>query len=231
MPQNRFYIDHDLKPNTTVTLENDEHHHLKDVMRVKEQDMIELVNGKGFLAKGLVKSIEKKQTVIFLQETSFSDDPKKVTLVLSLTKFSKLDLAIEKCTELGVYRFILFDSINSEKKGLSKEQSKRLKAITIAAMKQCGRLYLPDIIYTEQIKELLPFHSPAFVCDFEQNAQSIRSILDMKDVTLIIGPEKGFHKTERALFKTQNIKTISLHQNILRAETAAIAAAAYLTLF
>lgn len=228
MGQNRFYIDQDLKTQSHIEITDEEHHHLKNVMRISVGEKVELVNGKGFLANAEVVSLEKKSSKLKITKTLFKEKKQKISLALGLTKIQKLDFTIEKCTELGVDNFFLFDSMNSEKKGLSSQQTKRLNALTISALKQCNRLYLPKISYVNDFKTLLDLPYKPYVCDFSSESKKLPLTCDVEKSLLIIGPEKGFHEKERLIYLEECVEIISLHQNTLRAETAAISAATLL---
>ncbi len=231
MPQNRFYIENNLEQDALVQLEGKEHHHLKNVMRAAIGEEVELVNGKGVLATAEIKSIDKNFTELEILTSLEKPSAKKISLAIALTKMPKLELAIEKCTELGAYEFLLFDSVNSEKKGLSNNQRERLEMITISSLKQCGRLYLPKISYFGNLQSLLAhIESKLLVCDFDDKTKPISSFTQLENATILIGPEKGFHNTEKEEYKKHKPEMASIHQNILRAETAAIAATAYLNL-
>ncbi len=229
MVQKRFYTEDNLQTDSFTELKDEEHHHLKNVMRVSLGEEIELINGKGYLAIATVESLEKKQTRLKIVKATFEKKQKELSIALALTKMQKLDFAIEKCTELGIDNFYLFDSMNSEKKGLSNQQEKRLKTLTISAIKQCGRLYLPKVEYHENFTDILNIEKKHYVCDFSKSSKPIKSITELKDALVIIGPEKGFSEKERLAYKKNGTEIIELHKNILRAETAAVVAATYLS--
>ena len=147
MPHNRFY-----HPELTkeITLTGEEHFHLFKVMRAHEGSQIELIDGKGSLATGTVLTIDKKTAQIAVSDKQHTDPPKEKTLAQSLLKQPKLELVIEKCTELGVTDFHLFPAEKSERDHLSDNHLKRLHALILSATKQCGRLYLPTLhIYSK----------------------------------------------------------------------------------
>jgi 16S rRNA (uracil1498-N3)-methyltransferase len=99
----------------------------------------------------------------------------------------------------------------------------RLNRLVIAAMKQSGRLYVPTL----ELKT--KFEKPKQLCFYGSLNQEDTYLTSAKeDTAFIIGPEKGFHPTELEQFKEWNIFGKRLNHNILRAETASIAAAAIL---
>lgn len=218
MPAERFYIDADLTG--ILSLEGPEFHHLAHVMKVRIGDSIELVNGRGSLAQAKVTAISKHNATLEVLSThSKPVPPPKIILAVPLMRPSKLELVIEKCTELGADAFYLYQAQHSEKGDLSPHQLERLNHIAISAMKQCGRLDLPPIhlIRFEQI-----FDIPATYL-FGDTRPNAKKITPQEEVVFITGPERGFSEKELKLLD-QNGTGVSLHRNVLRAETAPIAA-------
>jgi 16S rRNA (uracil1498-N3)-methyltransferase len=220
MPAERFYIDTELKG--FVTLTGAEHHHLSHVMRARVGDEIELVDGKGSLAQGQIKNISKHESeieIISLRKEPIAEP--FLSLAIPFMRPSKLELVIEKCTELGADRFLIYPAAHSEKKEISEHGKERLQHILIASMKQCGRLDLPQIHYT-RLEEILKL--PTRIAFGSTKKEALRKMFD-EPLTLITGPEKGFSEKEIQLLE-QTGDAVKLHNHILRAETAPIAAAA-----
>lgn len=217
MPAERFYIDAEL--DGSLHLSGPELHHLH-VMRSKVGNEVELVNGRGSLAKARIQSLSKKEAVLEVFDATHSPirEP-RLNLGVPLMRPSKLEIVIEKCTELGADAFYLYPGEYSEKKELSAHQKERLQHIAISAMKQCGRLDLPPIHLVHSLRDLFELDIPIFFGDLRKNQKA-----PTKDKILFItGPEKGFSEKELQLLDSKG-NGFSLSQNILRAETAPIAA-------
>ncbi len=137
MPIERFYFDGELKG--MIRLEGQEYHHLMHVMRIRIGEDVELVNGRGDLAIARLESISKYNAeLIVLTLTSTPLLPERLTLAIPLMRPAKLELVVEKCTELGAGAFFFYTAQFSEKHDLSDHQLERLQHIAISAMKQCG---------------------------------------------------------------------------------------------
>lgn len=233
MPCNRFFVDQPLKTSETITLGDSEYHHMTKVMRLKPNEIVELINGKGYLAKATIEKLSKESAFCLIKEVYFEEKPSKPFIIAqSLLRAPSLDLIVEKNTELGVDSLWFFPSLHSEKDSLSHHQLERLHKHTLSAIKQCGRLYLPEIRCFKSLAEILSFPSFSFLYgDISSLAPSLKEVL--KDLTKVplffVGPEKGFHEKEIVLLNRYKAHGVSLHRNILRAETASIAASTLLS--
>ncbi len=220
MPHDRFYIDVPLKGE--VFLDGEEFHHLSRVMRKKEGDVVELLNGKNTLALATLSSISKREASLTVIR---SEDKKtllpSLKLIQAIPKLSHLELILQKGTELGTSHFYLYPSSLSEKKELSANQKRRLHLILIGAMKQCGRLDLPILEW-----EFPSLEGKVFFGDLSLDPPSLSEVASLP-ATFIVGPEKGFTKEEIADLHTK-AQGVRINPYTLRAETAAIAGLAIL---
>jgi len=227
MPHNRYFVDNPLIEGDSLLLEGNESHHLTHVMRQKPGDLVELINGKNSLALAQVEKILKHQTLLQIQ-SSFTKkiEKPKIILAQALPKLHALELILEKGTELGADAFWLFPGRLSEKNQVKPEQLTKWRQWTIAALKQCGRLDLPEILIYPPLEQ---WEKPEGLLYFGDLRPSAVKMGPSKTSPLLffIGPEKGFHKEEIELLeKKWQALGIKLHDNILRVETAAITALA-----
>jgi 16S rRNA (uracil1498-N3)-methyltransferase len=230
MPHNRFFIDNKLAKDQIVELDGDEFFHLKKVYRKKEEDQIELINGNSILAVGTIISIEKRSARIKI-DTLKTVKKKEVCLNLfqAITSPSNLSTIVEKACELNVDNFYIFASQNSQKKEISENAIKRLEKIVISSVKQSGRLDLPKIILIKDLFSLKISKDNNFFGDVDKKAPFLKfddfENLKNSKISVFIGPEKGFTQKELDFLKNDlKAKGIKLSNNILRAETASIAA-------
>lgn len=225
MPHDRFYLQDELQTQE-LHLSGTEFAHLK-VIKPNIGDKIELVNGKGVLAKAIIQKI--KSDAAFLEVIKIEKalpSVSKITLLQGIPKKPKIDFIVEKATELGVDEIIFFPGDFSEKKGLDTE---RCKLLSIAAMKQCGRLFLPKITYSAHpvfaMKDSLLLYGDHAGKPLREVAAS--GNFPISDINIIIGPEKGLSKIEKENISQRGI-AVSFSSNTLRCETAAITAIALL---
>lgn len=225
MPDNRYFLDAPLSSHALVSLEGDEWHHLTHVMRAKPGKCIELVNGRGQIARATLTALHKKSATAHVEEIEELPFPQySLVLAQALPLPSILPWIIEKGTELGATAFWLFPGEKSKSIYLSDNQRRRLYQTTISSMKQCGRLYLPSIVEKPRLIDWQePLQGSLF---FGDPTSSIAiSLPPPGDIVLFIGPESGLSINEvEFLQKSLNVKGIRLHPNTLRTETAAICA-------
>ncbi len=227
MPHDRFYLNSQFQKEAEVELSGEEAHHLQ-VMRKREGEIIELVNGQNQLARAKILSFGKKQIALQVLGITHKEPSKnKIILCQALCRPNRLDTIVEKGTELGMDELWLFPGQLSEKKELTPNQLERLHTITIAAMKQCGRLDLPKIIVKEPLLkwQKLPENMIFYFGDTDEKAPWIQNcVKKATQCVVMIGPEAGFSDAETEFLRNAGAQGVRLHSNILRTETAAIAA-------
>jgi 16S rRNA (uracil1498-N3)-methyltransferase len=230
VPHSRFFIDKPFAKGETVTLENEEFHHLARVMRIGCGEIVQLASGKGQLATAEVEKIAKSSAHLKIISVENGEEERpKLILAQALARMPKLEWIIEKGVELGVSEFWLFPSMQSEIKTLTPSQSSRLNQIAISAMKQSGRLWLPLIRFFPSWDKLPKTEGVSFFGDLTPGAPSLLAAWKneanlTQPLILFIGPEKGFKTEEHTLLqKERHALGIKLHTNVLRTETAALA--------
>lgn len=224
MPENRFFCEEPLQSGETVCLVDAEHHHLARVMRIAPGETIELVNGKGALAEAEVMEILKNKTSIRVLKISQTNPPSwSLSLAVPLMRPAKLEWVIEKGTEIGADRFLLFSAEQGEKEDLNERQKERLFNIRIAALKQSGRLFLPSIELFPSLATLLNEAGDVYFGDPE--APPIDWGKESVTLLFATGPEKGFSPEEYSYLEKRG-KKVRLSPYTLRAETAPLVAAA-----
>lgn len=148
-----------------------------------------------------------------------------VHLLWSLLKKDKNDWVLQKATELGVAHFVPMLAERSEKTGFDIERAHK---IVIEAAEQCGRSDIPNVREPMLVKTALDHigqNIPLVIC--EQGGATPESASD-GSVGVLVGPEGGWSDAERELFGQYNLQHLGLGQFTLRAETAAVTAAARL---
>jgi len=231
MPAERYYYPESFSEGNCVTLSVREAHHLVKVMRGQQGERVELVNGKGVLATAEVVRIERQRVELKIEQLhQESESTTQVTLFQAMPRPNRLDTLVEKCTELGVDQIVLFPGERSERKQMGEKQLERLRGVAVAAMKQSGRLFLPQLQVAEPIAKWATFSNPTYVGVFDEQAPHLATcaVAD-RACAVVIGPESGLSSTEQQRLLQLGAKGVTLHHNILRTDTAAIVAIAFLS--
>ncbi len=211
---------------------NSDYHHIKNVMRMKENDKIIVsYNKKSYYA--VITKIDECIEFNILEEIKSSQElPKKITLLQGLPKKDKLEYIIEKNTELGIDEIIPVQMNRSIAKKSDKENNKleRYNRIAKEASEQSNRNQIPVIFNTlENIKKLdYSKYDLKFVCcfvDYKNTKNKIEKlILDKNNYNILfaVGPEGGLTNEEIDYFIKNGFIKLSLGPRTLRCETASM---------
>ncbi len=208
--------------------------HISKVLRLRAGDLITVSDGTGRIYQVELGAVGDKQVSGRVTETTpFSIPDKRLTVFQGLPKGRKMNLIVEKLTELGAARIAPVALARSVPDYAADRGAKRLgrwKAIAYEASKQSRRPWLPDI------SEVLSWAKALAELDvFDEVLVPYEDFKDLKlddvfeakgNTAVFIGPEGGFEESEIADLRNRGVKLFSLGDNILRTETAAIAAAA-----
>ena len=232
----RIYVDGDLAPNTTVTIEGGKHHHLRNVLRLKAADAVILFNGQGGEYGAEVQAITKQATQIttLTYDPINRESPLHICLLQGILKRDAMINALQRATELGVSKIIPIQTQHlSEKRVQLAGRWEAWQAVIEQSSEQCGRTQLPELApltrYTEAV-------SMAQNADFDLQllahlgAPESRTppATTPKRIAVAIGPEGGFSDAEVTLAEANGFRAYTLGARILRAETAPAALLAHL---
>jgi 16S rRNA (uracil1498-N3)-methyltransferase len=231
-PPVRLFVDQPLVASAMVMLEPAPSHYLISVMRHAPGDVVELFNGRDGAWRARIVEANRKRCVVALDiQTAAQEIPSDLWLLCAPLKKERLNWTAEKSCELGVARFVPVQTQRSMSERLN---SDRLRAHMIEAAEQCGRTHVPKIAPLIKLDALLaswPNDRALLFCD-ETGGEDISLALRSHPARawgILIGPEGGFTPDERSLLRA-HAKTVAvtLGKNILRADTAAVAAIAIL---
>ncbi|MBN1788769.1 MAG: 16S rRNA (uracil(1498)-N(3))-methyltransferase [Sedimentisphaerales bacterium] len=211
--------------------------HLTKVLRLKKGDTIELFDGKGTIAHGVIENITKDSAHINVQSVERLEKKTgpTITIASSIAKAQRFEEIVARCTELGIDRIcpVIFERTVKQAEG--EKTLQRFESIAIESCKQCGRTFVPVIDKPGKFKTVLDnlrSRSSAKIIfgSLEKNAESIINIdIGSDDICVFIGPEGGLSQTEVGELEKIQAKSFRITDTILRIETAAIAFAAILT--
>ena len=231
----RLYCNQKLSLNNIIVLNKTDTHYLKNVMRCKKNDQINLFNenDKEFYSK--ILEIKKHETILEIFELSTNIEIiNDIFLIFSLVKKNKMDFIIQKATELGVKKIF---PILTERSSVRKINTSRMLAIAKEASEQSNRISIPEISNLMTIQELLKQWDKKRSILYADEILKINknlTILNRKNFvksSLLVGPEGGFSPEENDMLKTYKyVFPISFGETILRSDTAAIVGLSYLNI-
>lgn len=219
----QVFIDYPVSCGQVISFDEKVTHHLQHVLRMKENEIIRVVNGEAFLASivydnGVLKAVIKEK------HDHDSEIPCEVILAISLIKKDKWELLLQKCTELGVSRIIPFKSsrtiIDDAK---FNDKKSRYEKILSEASQQCKRNVVPvleDVVSLKQLNGLADINCVAYE-SMTYPSSSLKDIIKpCSSILIVIGPEGGFSESEIDLLVNKGFQCVTLGKRILRAETA-----------
>ncbi|HHV27537.1 16S rRNA (uracil(1498)-N(3))-methyltransferase [Anaerosalibacter bizertensis] len=232
---NRFFIDKENISEELITIEGEDVKHIRDVIRLKEGDKIE-ISSEGILYICEISIIEKKKVIakILHRESGDHEPPISIILYQGLPKSSKMDFIIQKATEIGVKEIYPIKTkrtvVKIDNKKKEKNKIDRWNKISEEAAKQSKRDYVPkvkSILSFKEMIKLLEDEENILVPYENEKTTSMKDVLkdfSNKKVHIIIGPEGGFEEEEIDELEDIGSKIVSLGPRILRTETAGLVA-------
>jgi len=229
----RFYAPPQRIAGNSIVFDRDETRHLRDVLRLKSGDKVNVFDGAGNEYECRIIEIKKAETLLLVDarvSPISPESPLPLTLAAAMLKADKFDLVVQKAVELGIKRLVPIRTVRCDIK--SKDSARRhdrwLK-IALESSKQTGRATLMTIDEPVEFSDLLANSQDRNLIMFsERDGGKLCAIPDAEQLTAIVGPEGGWDDTEIDLARKTGITIVTLGGRILRAETAAIAIAAVL---
>lgn len=220
----RFFEDREFQGNTN--LKGGTLHHLKNVIRIKDGEVFQVV-----FEDGIFSFVYEGEKIKNLGEVLESNESKvRLSLFFGILKNNKSEDVLRHATEIGVSDFypVIMDRSISDISKKKEKKLERFQKIVESAAKQSKRDVIPivhDIIKTEDI---LNFSGDLVLCYEDENKTQLGDVTKAlsKNIGLVIGPEGGI--SERELELLSEAKKVGLGRRILRAETAAITASFYI---
>jgi 16S rRNA (uracil1498-N3)-methyltransferase len=226
LARRRFFVDS--IRGGQAELRGEEARHLTRVLRVEAGQHFEISDNTAVYLAEVAEA--RGDRVVFRVESPIEspDPPVRVTLCASLIKFDRFEWIVEKATELGVERLLPVEAARTEK-GLfeaSRKRSERWERIARESSQQSRRTRLPEILPAARFEAVLATEAETRLFLEEATAPPLLQVLPERIVSaaLLLGPEGGWTDRERELAAGSGWISVSLGPQVLRAETAAVAA-------
>ena len=228
----RLFIEQKLAKNMLIDVQDKQHHFLKNVIRIKINDEIKIFDNKTgeWLAK--ISLINRHNTVLkIVKKNREMLKENDIWLAFAPIKANRLNITIQKATELGVAKFMPCKTDYTNNHFIN---YKNLELNIIEAAEQCERLDIPvmeKLISLEKFINSHPKDRAIIFCNEKNKKPSniFESILNIKKQyakwTVLIGPEGGFSESEeKIIINNSSTTSISLGTRVLRSDTATAAA-------
>lgn len=211
----------------TAELHEEEAFHFQKVLRGKVGQNIQVTDGNGKIAKGIVKDLANKSVGIELTAPPIFIPPSDYNLHIAIAptkNMERIEFFLEKATEIGIQNITFLQSFHSERK---KTNLERCQKIIISAVKQSLKAYIPRLNEQMKFKDFVQQnHSESKLiahCNEEFKRVSLKNkILPKENYLLLIGPEGDFSNEEIQLAEKNGFTSVSLGNQRMRTETAAL---------
>ena len=218
------------KENNEYLLSNDDSYHIKKVMRMNIGDKIEIVDDKcTYICE--ISSIEPTKAKALEKLNENNENDYEIILVQSMVNETKMDLILQKGTELGINKFYIYKAVNSVVKDNGKSEKKlvRWQKIVKEASEQSKRNIIPEVVDIVDLKGLCKIDANLkMLLSVNEKTKNIKKVLNSSKkydkIVIVIGPEGGFTTNEEKVLIENGYVSTSLGKRVLRSETAGMVA-------
>jgi len=231
----RFFVEPGLLQGKSSVLTGELCRHIATVLRLKTGDTLLLADGTGREAVATITALEKDGIRVDIQpaiaEAAAGNMP-RITIYQGLPKGEKLELILQKCTELGASEIVPFMAARSITRLEGEKLEKRVtrwQKIALEAARQSGRETIPRVDFAPDLSGVLKRgdHDLCLMLWEEERQQGLRTVLAATEcpesIAVIIGPEGGLTPGEAAMARAAGYSPVTLGKRILRTETAGLA--------
>jgi 16S rRNA (uracil1498-N3)-methyltransferase len=240
----RVYLPPPLATGAAVTLPSGPAQHLVRVLRLGEGDALRAFDGTGGEYEAVIEAVRRNEVTVRIgaHHAIERESPLNITLLQGIARGEKMDLVLQKATELGVNRIVPVTSLRSNVR-LTRETAaakrEHWQGVVASACGQCGRNRLPQVVEPVDMAGAVQYAAQGLklVLVPDEEARDLRTLLAQaaaKDatalppITLLVGPEGGFDPSELRVARLAGFTPCVLGPRILRTETAALVALAAL---
>lgn len=230
-----FFLGDNSVSGQQATVSGELYRHMARVLRLKEGDQVELIGDDGSRHRGVIEEVGAKELTVRITETATTpaEEPGlRITLYQGLPKGEKLDLILQKATELGACEVVTFDAARSIVKLRGERSATRLsryEKIVQEAARQSGRGSAPKVAIGGSLKEVLreSRHALKLLLWEDEEKTTLRECFEgvaaPESVAVVVGPEGGLSAEEVEQAVACGFRPVTLGRRILRTETAGLA--------
>ena len=214
------------KVDNKLILDKSDYHHIKNVMRNNDGDLIEVIIDKK-LYLGCIENVKQDISISIKKELEINDDfIPKVNLIIPLLKENKMDIILQKSCELGVYKIAVVPLKRCVVRVYNKKMDckiDRWMRILKEASEQSFRNNIPKLEVIDSIKELEKIDGLKIVCSTKEKLNNVKRVLtDNKNcdtMNVVVGPEGGLDEEEENILNEYGFISTTFGSRILRVET------------
>lgn len=222
----------DFSPDEIILLDGERARHIAKSLRMGKGDMLTVTDGEGVDYGCVIEEVTKETVTLKVcyKQASDSEPTCSVTIYQGNPKGSKLEDVIQKCTELGAVKIVpvlTARSVSRPDEKSVKKKTERYRKIALEAAQQSGRGTVPEIAEMQTLANAAKAdESEVKIVFYEGGGEPLRDIIkpETKSVSVYIGPEGGFEKSEVELLCAAGAFKATLGKRILRTQTAPVAA-------
>lgn len=229
----RIHIDQGLAEGETIALGDAQSHYLKHVLRLKPGAALRLFDGRAAVDHAAHLEFDGKTTLAVVEGAvpAAAESPLASQVMQALAKPDHVDWMLQKTTELGVHRVLLFNASRTQTPLKAARLERKLahwRGIAISACEQCGRARLPLIEFQPDLRAALAATIPGHRILLDAGGAPLPSLLPapVSGIAILLGPEGGLDAAEIQSAREAGFASASLGPRTLRTETAAVAALA-----
>ena len=237
----RFFVEPSQIGEKEIVITGSDVNHIRNVLRMRAGEELLAADGQGSEYRCILRELQDSEirAEICRKLSGSAELPSRITLFQGLPKSDKMDLIIQKCVELGVFRIVPVTTKRTVVKlDAKKEESRRKRwtAVSESAAKQSGRGIIPEISGVQSFREAVEEAGELDVClipyekaeDMARTREILSGIPAGASIGVFIGPEGGFEEEEVREAMEAGARPITLGRRILRTETAGMAVLAML---
>jgi 16S rRNA (uracil1498-N3)-methyltransferase len=241
MSSRRFMINSRCIGDNSAVLDGELFRHVVRVLRLAEGDALTLVDEQGLEHAGVLDHVTRDRATVRVEQSIRPPDQEgsrlRITICQALPKGEKIDLILQKGTELGAHDFWLFGgqrSVARVREDQIQGKLERWNRIVTEAARQCGRRTIPAVLWFPAVADAAAAATQdlRLILWEDERTNRLNDALAGRSLTgsviVAIGPEGGFGPSETGRFEANSFQRVTLGSRILRTETAAIAITAIL---
>lgn len=234
MRTHRIHTFQPLEPEQYIVLKDAEAHYLARVLRASTGQSVLLFNGDSHDYVADIVAVDRRQVKLEIRARipALSESWLRITVVQAISRGERMDLTLQKCTELGAAAFQPIISERTEVKLRPEKVAKRMahwRSVMISACEQSGRAVVPELAEPVSYTTWLQRPANGVRCMLSPAAEQPLTMVEPGNrLELLVGPEGGFSEAELAAARLAAVREASIGPRVLRTETAGPAALAIL---